>query len=202
VPRPVSTCSTRPVPRRGCAQAPSQSQSAAHRAVASLATGASRHSLPGSAPTRHRRPAASHRFLQALCPKGPTPAPHCHRTRSISPSCSRAGCCASGEQTLVRGAPARLNLASSKVNRNWSFFDLRDSLGTVQLVASSKSQDGRDPVLADLGQVPGESPVMVRGTVRRRPDKQIKPASPGMHPSPQTNHRGGRKNRWVTLRCW
>ncbi|EIN10682.1 hypothetical protein PUNSTDRAFT_51287 [Punctularia strigosozonata HHB-11173 SS5] len=120
-------------------------------APASLRRALSAHSAPW--PTA--RPAAPYR--------GPLP----HRTHNCV-SLAEAG---TDEHVVLSG----WLLHERKVNRNWSFFDLRDSRGTVQLVASGR---GDAPVLPDLAQVPVESPVLIRGSVRRRPEKQRKPGDP------------------------
>ncbi|KAL1946671.1 hypothetical protein VTO73DRAFT_14775 [Trametes versicolor] len=57
-----------------------------------------------------------------------------------------------------------------KVSKKLSFFDIRDSHGTTQLVVDSRSC-GVD-VLSEMRNVPEESTVLVEGSVRRRPAAQ------------------------------
>ncbi|EIW61847.1 aspartate--tRNA ligase MSD1 [Trametes versicolor FP-101664 SS1] len=57
-----------------------------------------------------------------------------------------------------------------KVSKKLSFFDIRDSHGTTQLVVDSRSC-GVD-VLSEMRNVPEESTVLVEGSVRRRPTAQ------------------------------
>ncbi|KAI0663087.1 hypothetical protein C8Q70DRAFT_491509 [Cubamyces menziesii] len=57
-----------------------------------------------------------------------------------------------------------------KVSKKLSFFGIRDSYGTTQLVADSR-MCGPD-ILAAMREVPEESVVLVEGTVRPRPESQ------------------------------
>ncbi|KAH9077449.1 tRNA synthetases class II-domain-containing protein [Lactarius deliciosus] len=68
--------------------------------------------------------------------------------------------------------------------RPFSFFPLRDSYGTTQLVVHSPHFPPSDPkdkqhnLVTELARVPVESTVLVQGTVRKRPDKQRRPVGP------------------------
>lgn len=63
-----------------------------------------------------------------------------------------------------------------KVSKKLSFFDIRDSHGTTQLVVDSRSC-GVD-VLSEMRNVPEESTVLVEGSVRRRPAAQQRDVRP------------------------
>jgi aspartyl-tRNA synthetase len=76
----------------------------------------------------------------------------------------------------------------SKVSKTMSFFPLRDSSGTAQLVAfrpkamleeaSSPDTQGPPPSAIDtLSDSPVESAVVIEGEVRLRPPKQQRPVS-------------------------
>lgn len=76
-------------------------------------------------------------------------------------------------------------LPERKVSKSLSFFPLRDSYGTTQLVVHSPHVSPSDPkhkqhdLVTDLARVPVESTVLVQGTVRLRPDKQRRPGPAG-----------------------
>ncbi|KAF8271780.1 hypothetical protein EI94DRAFT_1770283 [Lactarius quietus] len=76
-------------------------------------------------------------------------------------------------------------LSERKVSKSLSFFPLRDSYGTTQLVVHSPHAPPSDPknkqhnLINDLARVPVESTVLVQGTVRLRPDKQRRPVPAG-----------------------
>ena len=57
-----------------------------------------------------------------------------------------------------------------KVSKKLSFFGLRDSYGTTQLVADARTLGPE--LLAALRDVPEESTVLVEGVVRERPTSQ------------------------------
>lgn len=58
----------------------------------------------------------------------------------------------------------------SKVSKKLSFFGLRDSHGTTQLVAEARTCGAES--LAALGELSEESTVLVEGVVRQRPESQ------------------------------
>jgi hypothetical protein len=71
---------------------------------------------------------------------------------------------------------------SRKVSKSLSFFPLRDSYGTTQLVVHTPlgrpSLDGdvqQSNHVADLARIPVESTVLIQGHVRLRPEKQRRP---------------------------
>jgi aspartyl-tRNA synthetase len=56
-----------------------------------------------------------------------------------------------------------------------SFFSIKDSFGTTQLLVLRKQEDaGR---LSALSEVPVESTVLIEGQVRMRPEKSRRPVS-------------------------
>lgn len=78
--------------------------------------------------------------------------------------------------TLTSHAP------SSKVSKSLSFFPLRDSYGTTQLVVHTPPGDPppdgdvqQSNSLTDLARIPVESTVLIQGHVRLRPEKQRRP---------------------------
>lgn len=86
------------------------------------------------------------------------------------------GACQPQPLTLTSHTP------SSKVSRSLSFFPLRDSYGTTQLVVhtppGSPPTDGdaqQSNLLTELARTPVESTVLVQGHVRLRPEKQRRP---------------------------
>ncbi|KAI0002982.1 tRNA synthetases class II-domain-containing protein [Russula compacta] len=77
-------------------------------------------------------------------------------------------------------------LPERKVSKSLSFFPLRDSYGTTQLVAHAPAVDplseGRGQqsnLVAKLARVPVESAVLIHGHVRSRPEKQRRPGPAG-----------------------
>ncbi|KAI9448301.1 tRNA synthetases class II-domain-containing protein [Lactarius indigo] len=76
-------------------------------------------------------------------------------------------------------------LPERKLSKSLSFFPLRDSYGTTQLVVHSPHFSPDDPkykqhnLVTELARVPVESTVIVQGTVRKRPDKQCRPGPAG-----------------------
>ena len=78
--------------------------------------------------------------------------------------------------TLTSHAP------SSKISKSLSFFPLRDSYGTTQLVVHTPPGDPppeggvqQSNLPTDLARIPVESTVLVQGHVRLRPEKQRRP---------------------------
>ncbi|KAF7985215.1 hypothetical protein HWV62_7846 [Athelia sp. TMB] len=64
---------------------------------------------------------------------------------------------------------------SSKISKTMSFFPIRDSFGTTQLVVLRKG-DAADRLSA-LSDIPVESTVLIQGQVRLRPEKSRRPES-------------------------
>lgn len=99
------------------------------------------------------------------------------RTVPLLPSSAlplQGGAC----QPLTSHAP------SSKLSKSLSFFPLRDSYGTTQLVVHTPSGDPppdgdvqRSNPLTDLARIPVESTVLVQGHVLLRPEKQRRPVN-------------------------
>ncbi|KAI0069041.1 hypothetical protein BV25DRAFT_77833 [Artomyces pyxidatus] len=77
-------------------------------------------------------------------------------------------------------------LPERKLSKSLSFFPLKDSYGTTQLVVQRRVADPNpsadqpvDPSLAALSDVPVESTVLVQGEVRLRPENQRRPDPAG-----------------------
>ncbi|KAH9963187.1 tRNA synthetases class II-domain-containing protein [Russula dissimulans] len=74
-------------------------------------------------------------------------------------------------------------LPERKISKSLSFFPLRDSYGTTQLVVHTPTGDppgGQQcNLVADLGRIPVESTVLIHGHVRLRPEKQRRPGLAG-----------------------
>ena len=73
---------------------------------------------------------------------------------------------------------------SRKVSKTLSFFPLRDSYGTTQLVVHTPTGDpGPDEdseesnLMTELGRIPVQSTVLIHGRVRLRPEKQRRPVN-------------------------
>jgi hypothetical protein len=73
---------------------------------------------------------------------------------------------------------------SRKVSKTLSFFPLRDSYGTTQLVVHTPTDDPRPDEhsqqsnpMTELGRIPVESTVLIHGHVRLRPEKQRRPVN-------------------------
>lgn len=64
-----------------------------------------------------------------------------------------------------------------------SFFPLKDSFGTVQLIVNNSEQTRED--LAALSKVPTESSVLVQGQVLLRPPSARRPVSPVVKHDPR-----------------
>ena len=71
-----------------------------------------------------------------------------------------------------------------KVSKTLSFFPLRDSYGTTQLVVHTPRGDPGPDVdsqesnlMTELGRIPVESAVLIHGLVRKRPEKQRRPVN-------------------------
>lgn len=104
--------------------------------------------------------------FQALSPNGHTIVEPCLNATSIPPSSFPAGYCPKGPPPpLPSGSLAYVFVR--KASRTLSFFPLKDSYGTTQLVVY------RDPANVDkfaaLSAVPSESVVLIQGRVRSRP---------------------------------
>ncbi|CAL1702324.1 unnamed protein product [Somion occarium] len=67
-------------------------------------------------------------------------------------------------------------LAERKAAKTMSFFPLRDSYGSTQLVVNMNHSNG---ILASMSQVPTESTVLVEGIVHARPEHQRRPIPSG-----------------------
>jgi hypothetical protein len=89
---------------------------------------------------------------------------------------------------LSASAPAQADpnshAPSRKVSKTLSFFPLRDSYGTTQLVVHTPTGDpGPDEpsqeskLMTELGRIPVESTVLIHGDVRLRPEKQRRPVN-------------------------
>ncbi|KAI0254287.1 tRNA synthetases class II-domain-containing protein, partial [Lactifluus subvellereus] len=77
-------------------------------------------------------------------------------------------------------------LPERKVSKSLSFFPLRDSYGTTQLVVHASpvdlppDEDGqRSNLVTELARIPVESTVLIHGHVRLRPEKQRRPDPAG-----------------------
>lgn len=77
-------------------------------------------------------------------------------------------------------------LPERKVSKTLSFFPLRDSYGTTQLVVHTPTGDpGPDEdsqesnPMTELGRIPVQSTVLIHGRVRLRPEKQRRPGPAG-----------------------
>ncbi|KAF8505505.1 tRNA synthetases class II-domain-containing protein [Russula emetica] len=77
-------------------------------------------------------------------------------------------------------------LPERKVSKTLSFFPLRDSYGTTQLVVHTPRVDpGPDEAseesnpMTEFGRIPVESTVLIHGNVRLRPEKQRRPGPAG-----------------------
>lgn len=125
-------------------------------------------------------------FRSVLIPVVPSPL----RTRALASS-SLAGSFQNGIPSPRLSLPSRASVCHSrptshapsrKVSKSLSFFPLRDSYGTTQLVVHTPvgrpSLDGdvqqSNPV-TDLARIPVESTVLIQGHVRLRPEKQRRP---------------------------
>jgi hypothetical protein len=60
-------------------------------------------------------------------------------------------------------------ISNRKISNSVSFFSIRDSYGTTQLVANATVSQKSSSVLKALADTPVESVVLVHGTVRKRP---------------------------------
>ncbi|KAH9999427.1 tRNA synthetases class II-domain-containing protein [Russula vinacea] len=78
-------------------------------------------------------------------------------------------------------------LPERKVSKSLSFFPLRDSYGTTQLVVHAPTSDPllpdghsqRSSLVTELERIPIESTVLIHGDVRLRPEKQRRPGPAG-----------------------
>ena len=80
----------------------------------------------------------------------------------------------SGEYYLYPISYYILRFYTSKVSSSLSFFPLRDSHGTTQLVVNRDSAE-TSSVLDSLAALPAESVVLVEGRVRLRPQNAQRP---------------------------
>ncbi|KAK7695641.1 hypothetical protein QCA50_000277 [Cerrena zonata] len=69
-------------------------------------------------------------------------------------------------------------LAERKAGKTWSFFQLKDSYGSAQLIARVGPNATND-LLAAMSQAPTESAVMVEGIVHARPENQCRKVPSG-----------------------
>ena len=132
-------------------------------------------------------------FRSVLIPAVPSPL----RTRALASS-SLAGSFQNGIPPPRLSLPERASVSHSrpashapsrKVSKSLSFFPLRDSYGTTQLVVHTPlgcpSLDGdvqQSNDVADLARVPVESTVLIQGHVRLRPEKQRRPVTAHLIP--------------------
>jgi len=76
-------------------------------------------------------------------------------------------------------------LPERKISKYLSFFPLRDSYGTTQLVVHTPISDPPDArgqqsnLIAELARIPVDSTVLIHGHVRLRPEKQRRPGPAG-----------------------
>ena len=119
-----------------------------------------------------------HRFRSVL-----TTAALSHLHMSALASSSRAGSFQNGRPTphLSGRADPISDSPSRKVSKTLSFFPLRDSYGTTQLVVHTPTGDPGSDALSNLitefRRIPVESTVLVHGHVRKRPEKQRRPVN-------------------------
>jgi hypothetical protein len=100
--------------------------------------------------------------FQARSPPGPTPAAPSTSPTSASASSSPARSSRDGNPPFLSPRSCQLITLSPSKGKRVSFFPLKDSHGTTQLIASPQA-------FSDLANVPLESSVLIQGTVLPRP---------------------------------
>ncbi|KAJ6539131.1 tRNA synthetases class II-domain-containing protein [Mycena capillaripes] len=104
--------------------------------------------------------------------------PHCAPFPKRTHSCGALTAADVGSRVVLTGwlLPERLFAASSKGGKLLSFFPLKDSLGTTQLIVNHPEVAGNQHSLSD---VPVESAVLIEGTVLARPQAAKRPGPTG-----------------------
>jgi hypothetical protein len=114
--------------------------------------------------------------FQDLSLKGHTTVEPCQNTTQVLMSSFPAGSCPKGHSpSFSWSSSVFIRLLYRKAHKSFSFFPLRDSYGTTQLVVH------RDHIttekFATLSAVPPESVVTIQGCVRSRPNHSKRPVS-------------------------